>query len=252
MIRLVWVGLAAFWATAWFGGRAIVLAARGVRGPIYSRLTGRWARMVLRAARCRVVVHGGERLVAGEPAVVVSNHVSWFDVPAKAAIFPGPFSFVAKKELRSVPLFGKAMEAAGHLFVDRRNRQAAIESMRDAGRRIHELGSHVVVYPEGTRSRSGRLQPFKKGAFMMAVEAGVPIIPTVVIGSYDIMRPDEWRVRPNVIHVHFGQPVSPGDYSAETVDALVERVRGEMAAILARNEALPPEPGPALVPPPRA
>lgn len=242
MIRSLWVLLAAAWATFYYGGQAVVLSLFADRPAAhYSYLTSLWARTLLSAARSPVVVHGGEHLRHGEAVIVVSNHVSWFDVFALASVLPWPFAFVAKQELGRIPVFGSAFRAAGHLLIDRSNRERAIRSLRDAGEKMRRDGTAVVIYPEGTRSRSGRLQPFKKGAFMLAVEAQVPIVPCVVVGSYDIMRPDSWTMHPNTIHLHLGPPISPAGYTAQTAEALMERVRGAMVATLERTEQLPPE-----------
>lgn len=242
MIRALWVILTAGWATFFYGGRAVLSALFTRRPPAhYSDLTSQWARAVLRAAKSPVVTHGLEKLRPGVPAVVVSNHVSWFDVFALAAVLPWPFAFVAKKELGYIPAFGTALRVAGHLLIDRSNRQRAIQSLRDAGELMRRNGTVVVIYPEGTRSRSGRLQPFKKGAFVLAVEAGVPVVPTVVVGSYDIMRPDAFRIHPAPIHLHFGDPVPVEDFTPETAEALMAEVRRRMVAVLEEAEQLPPE-----------
>ncbi|HEV2735470.1 MAG TPA: lysophospholipid acyltransferase family protein, partial [Longimicrobiaceae bacterium] len=238
MIRTLWVYLAIAAATVWYGGTAIVDSLFRSRVEFYIELTRGWARAILRASATPVVAHGLENVRAGSPQVVVSNHVSWYDIFAIASVVPVPFHFVAKKELESIPLFGRAWKTAGHISIDRSDRRKAIESLRRAGAEIRARNSAVVIFPEGTRSRTGRLQPFKKGAFTLAVEAGVPIVPTVVVGSYDILRPDDWRVHPSTIHVHFGEPVSPGEIPGETSDQLMERVRQRMVGMLERLEAL--------------
>lgn len=241
MIRTLWVYFAMAAATVWYGGAAIVDSLFRSRMEFYIELTRGWARSILRASATPVVAHGLENVRPGGPLVVVSNHVSWYDIFAIASVIPVPFHFVAKKELEGIPLFGRAWKTAGHISIDRSDRKKAIESLRHAGAAIRDRNSAVVIFPEGTRSRTGRLQPFKKGAFTLAVEAGVPIVPTVVVGSYDILRPDDWRVHPSTVHVHFGEPVSPGELPGETSEQLMERVRQKMVGMLERLEALPPE-----------
>ncbi len=241
MIRTLWVYLAMAAATVRYGGAAIADSLFRSRMEFYIELTRGWARSILRASATPVVAHGLENVRPGGPLVVVSNHVSWYDIFAIASVIPVPFHFVAKKELERIPLFGRAWKTAGHISIDRSDRKKAIESLRQAGAAIRARNSAVVIFPEGTRSRTGRLQPFKKGAFTLAVEAGVPIVPTVVVGSYDILRPDDWRVHPSTVHVHFGELVSPGEVPGENAEQLMERVRQRMVGMLERLEALPPE-----------
>lgn len=232
MIRSAWVLFVLVAATVYYGTIAIGASLFGKRGALYSRLTQRWARAVLRAARTPVVAHGVENIRPGEPVVIVSNHVSWFDVFAIAAVLPVPFHFVAKSELERILLFGRAWKAAGHISIDRSDRLKAVLSLRAAAVKIRSEGSAVIVFAEGTRSRTGELQPFKKGAFLLAGDAAVPVVPTVVTGSYQIMRPDSWRIRPNPIHVHFQPAIDPRAPSSSASDALMEEVRRSMLEIL--------------------
>ncbi len=248
MIRTLWVMLALGASTAFYGGAAILGSLLRVGTPrFYWWATRGWARAVLAASGTPVVIHGAENLHADRAQVIVSNHLSWFDIFAIAGILPMPYHFVAKSELERIPLFGSAWKAAGHISIDRANRQKAFESLRQAGEKVRTQRSAVVIYPEGTRSRTGRLMPFKKGAFMLAAEAGVPVVPCVVVGSFDIMRPDDWRIHPRPIHLHFREPILCDGVGSAGLDALMDRVRRSMVEVLGEEEEMPPLEGPAVV-----
>ena len=242
VLRALWMIFWMFWGTMAIGGGAILMALVGVRGPVYVRMTRAWARVALWSSGCRAVLHGLEHVTPGQPFILVANHVSWFDIFAIAAELPVDYHFVAKKELEKIPIFGLAWRVAGHISIDRSNRERAVESLRRAGEQMRTEKSVVVIFAEGTRSRTGRLQPFKKGAFVLSHETGIPIIPTVVTGSYDIMRPDTFVVRPATIHVYFEPPVSPGGL---TVEELTARVRDVFVRRLAQAGEPLPESAPA-------
>jgi 1-acyl-sn-glycerol-3-phosphate acyltransferase len=237
VLRAAWMIAWMFLGTLFYGGMAIVLALFGVRGRIFVRWSRQWARVALRASGSRAVAHGLEHVEPGKPFILVANHVSWFDIFAIATVLPVDFHFVAKKELEKIPVFGRAWRVAGHVSIDRSNRERAVASLRQAGEQMRRQRSVVIIFAEGTRSRSGRLQPFKKGAFVLAVETRIPVIPTIVTGSFDIMRPDTFVVRPATIHVHFEPPVSP---EGRNVDSLLEEVRATVVRRLAETESLPP------------
>jgi 1-acyl-sn-glycerol-3-phosphate acyltransferase len=188
-----------------------------------------FSKALLWAAGTPVRLVGLEHVDRTHPQVVACNHQSMFDVWAIAAHLPVRYHFVAKKEIRRIPIFGRASEAAGHVFVDRGNHVAAIESLKHAGRKILELRSTAVVFPEGTRSLTGYLQPFKKGPFVMAIEAGVPIVPAVVEGTFEILPKRSLRLHPRPITVQFGPPVDTRRYTHHDRDALIARVHATMA-----------------------
>jgi 1-acyl-sn-glycerol-3-phosphate acyltransferase len=238
VLRALWMIFWIFWATIFVGGGAILMALVGVRGPVFVRMTRAWARAALWSSGSRAELHGLENVTPGQPFILVANHVSWFDIFAIAAKLPVDYHFVAKKELEKIPVFGLAWRAAGHISIDRGNRESAARSLRKAGAQMREQKSVVIIFAEGTRSRTGRLLPFKKGAFVLAAETGIPIIPTIVTGSFDIMRPDTFIVRPATIHVYFEPPIPAVGMS---VDALLKRTRAVFVERLEETESMPPE-----------
>lgn len=236
MIRTIWTFAVGMAVLLWWGPIVVLEASRGRKDPDwYVCVTRRWARSLIWASGCPVRVHGREHLRPGVPQVVASNHISWFDVFALAAVIEEPYHFVAKKELQRIPIFGAALAAAGHIIIDRSHRERAIESLRAAGEKIRHGRGVVVIFPEGTRSRDGRLSPFKKGAFVLAAESRVAIVPTAVTGSFEIMRKGSWRISPRTIHVHFLDPIPVDRVAALVTDGpepLMELVRARIAAVV--------------------
>lgn len=194
-------------------------------GGIYERCMRLWARSVSRAAGVRLTVHGQEHIRNG--AIYMQNHVSWFDIFAHASVLPR-YTFVAKAELRKIPLFGRAAEAAGIVFIDRDNRKSAFESYKVAAAEV-QRGRNVVVCPEGTRGRDYHLRPFKKGPFVLAIAAEAPIVPVIVYGALEVMPKGSFRVRPNDVHVHFLEPIPTKGTTYEDRTELMRRVWQRMA-----------------------
>lgn len=218
-------------ATLFFGSVAMAAALLRVRGRVYFWCTQQWSRGILWAAGVPVVAHGMEAVDWDSPQVLVSNHISGYDIFALASALPVPFYFVGKKELDRIPFFGFAWRAAGHISVDRSNRASAMQSLSRAAAKIRREGGTVIIFPEGTRSRSGEMLPFKKGAFALAREARVPLVPVVVTGSDRIQPGGVLRVRPHPVHLHFGTPLPPDDGADASADDLARRVRSRMEAL---------------------
>jgi 1-acyl-sn-glycerol-3-phosphate acyltransferase len=241
LIRTFWTFLVGTATLAFWGTAVVVEAARRRReANWYVQVTRRWCRSVIWASGCPIVLHGRENVREGIPQVIASNHISWFDVFALASTIEVPYHFVAKKELLKIPLFGAALEGAGHIIIDRSNRDRAIESLRQAGEKIRRSPGAVVIFPEGTRSRNGELMPFKKGAFVLAAESRVAIVPTAITGSFEIMRKGSWRINQRTIHIHFLPPIPPEQVAALTrdgSDALMDTVRSRIAAVVGEGRA---------------
>jgi 1-acyl-sn-glycerol-3-phosphate acyltransferase len=189
-----------------------------------------WARVICFAGGAKLVVHNPERKLHGRGVVYASNHVSWFDVFAIASVV-SRYTFIAKSELRRLPLFGWGAEAAGVVFLARENRKAAFESYHGASGEVAR-GRSVVVFPEGTRGHSYSLRSFKKGPFVLAIAAGAPVVPVVVYGAREMMPKGSFRVRPNVVHIHFLEAVETAGLDYDKRHDVMRQVWDRMAECL--------------------
>lgn len=160
-------------------------AGRVTREVCDARLAG-WSRAVIANARIDVDVQGREHLVRDETYLVMSNHQSHYDIPVLFHVIGPNLRMIAKRELFGVPIFGNALRAAGFVEIDRADRNAAIRNLEQA-RSLLRAGTHVWIAPEGTRSTTGHLGPFKKGAFYLALDAELPILPVTLSGTRNVL-----------------------------------------------------------------
>ena len=221
--------------TAVLGPIVVVAGLLGIEekpNGIYQKVIHAWCRGILRITGVKLVLHDPERMSATEGHVYIANHVSWYDVFALASVIPR-FTWIAKSELRRIPLFGRAAEAAGIIFIDRDNRKAAFESYKVAAKDV-QRGRSVIICPEGTRGKDYHLRPFKKGPFVLAIASGASVIPTLIYGTREIMAKDSFIVRGGTVHIHFLEPVPTAGYTYEGRTQLMEIVWGRMAAEMKR------------------
>jgi 1-acyl-sn-glycerol-3-phosphate acyltransferase len=183
-----------------------------------------WAPFLVWISGSKMTVTGREHVDPKRPTVYVSNHQSTLDIPVVFCALDVNFRFVAKSQLRWVPLLGWYLWAGGHIFVDRGNRRSAIASLRAAAQRIR-AGTSILMYPEGTRSPDGRILPFKKGPFALALEAGVSVCPITIEGTDKVMPKNRWAITPGQIKVKIGAPIDAAAYADRGRDALMRDVR---------------------------
>lgn len=234
MIGLLRVAPVAVAATLWYASRILWSAfLESDKLPCRcDELPRRWARAILRAAGVRVETENLERIVPDRPQVLVANHTSYFDVFVLMGIVPGKLRFVGKRELTKVPLFGRAWLACGHISIDRGDTTSALESLALARRRLEMDRPTVVLFPEGTRSPSGELRAFKKGAFVLAIQTGAEIVPASITGAREIMRKGSWLIRTGrTVRVRFGEPLQVEGLKMEDRDALTRRAREAVASL---------------------
>ncbi len=198
-----------------------------IMAPRYIRLTA-WAFGIRRS------LQGWEGLPRGiregtQPTVFIGNHSSLFDPPLIISSLPCQPVFVAKRELARVPFLGWVIWLAGFIFIDRRDRAAAKASLRVAALRIH-AGQSIVAFPEGTRSLAGHLLPFKKGAFVLAFQAGVPVVPFAIEGGLSILPKGTWRVRGGPYRIRVGSPLEAKAFP--DAEALRKAAEAAMRALI--------------------
>lgn len=201
-------------------------------GELVLTLARWWARGVLGSAGVRLSMRSHTTLEPRRPYVFMANHLSSVDIWAVLVAIPVPLRFIAKKQLGTIPLFGWAMRAGRFIFIDRQNPVAARRSIDEAANRIRG-GQSVVLFPEGTRSRDGRLGPFKKGGFHLAISSGADIVPVAIRGSRELMPRGSAFIRPGEVSVEIGTPIPTAGLSVADRDALLGRVRERIGEMLA-------------------
>jgi 1-acyl-sn-glycerol-3-phosphate acyltransferase len=191
---------------------------------------GMWmASMGMRLSGIQVRPEGLAKLDARRTYIFMSNHVSNLDPPVLLPLIPRRASVLVKKELFRIPVFGQAMRIARLVPVDRSSREKAIESLRSAAAVLRD-GLNLMVFAEGTRSRDGRLLPFKKGPFHLAIETGTAIVPVTIVGTYEAQPKGRFAVRPGLVRVVFHEPAEPVQISEK--QDLMELVRARIASAL--------------------
>lgn len=193
-----------------------------------------WAPVLLWAGGARMEVIGAENVDPDRPTIYVGNHQSTLDIPAHFVAVPANFRYVAKSQLRWVPLIGWYLALARHIFINRSNRTAAIESLERAAEQIR-AGTSIFLYPEGTRSPDGRVLPFKKGPFALALKARVPVCPVTIEGTSTVMPKNSWNITPGPVRVKIGKPIDPTVFGENDREGLARAVRD---VIIADNLAL--------------
>jgi 1-acyl-sn-glycerol-3-phosphate acyltransferase len=234
MIRwaLLWISIAI--STVGLSILAFITFPFDRNGNIVHHYARWWAKIQLLVSGVRVRVKGLEHLDKETPYIYMSNHQGSYDIFALLSCLPVQFRWIAKKELFAIPILGWAMGAANYISIDRSGRRRALKSIERAASKI-KGGVSVVIFPEGTRSRDGAIQPFKRGGFTLALKSGVPIIPITINGSRDVMARDSMRVRPGEIRVSVDRAIQTTPFSLRERNVLMEKVRETIERNLAAD-----------------
>lgn len=214
----------------------VVGAAFGVRKGIMAY--GKWAMRVSRSwLRLEIETSGLEGLDRGRPSVFMANHLSFMDGPLLFMLLPGRTRVILKKSVFRLPVVGSAMHYVGFIPVDRKHASGGKRSIARAVRAMRKKGHSFLIFPEGTRSRSGKIQEFRRGGFFLALQSGAPIVPITIDGTYELMPKGQWYVRPGKIRVAFHASIPTAGLTAGDIPALSDRVK---AAIVSGLAAPPP------------
>ncbi|MCP4624033.1 MAG: 1-acyl-sn-glycerol-3-phosphate acyltransferase [bacterium] len=224
MIRTAYIILWVVLTTIFWGLAAIFTSFFARTGNPVHIIARTWARGILFAGRIKVTVNGLANIDPDQSYVYMSNHQGNFDIPVLLAHLPVQFRWLAKAELFKIPIFGRAMRGAGYVKIDRFNQESAFESIKEAGSRMKN-GVSVMIFPEGTRSRDGKIRPFKKGGFIMAVESGVPIVPVILQGTRSIMGKSSLKINTGEVTLNIAVPIATTGFSRDNKDDLIDSVR---------------------------
>jgi len=227
MLRTTYIFIWVVLTTIFWGLVAIFTSFFTRTGNPVHKIARIWARGILYVSRIKVTINGLANIDPTHSYVYMSNHQSNFDIPVLLAHLPVQFRWLAKAELFKIPIFGRAMRGAGYVKIDRFNQQSAFESISEAAGKMKN-GVSVMIFPEGTRSRDGNIRNFKKGGFIMAVDAGVPIVPLVLKGTWSIMDKSSIRINKGEVSLNIGAPIATTDYTRENKDDLMQSVRARI------------------------
>lgn len=183
-----------------------------------------WSLLNIFLSGSRIRVRGKDKIQKNGTYIVMSNHQSLFDVWALIGRLPLQIRWIVKSDIRKIPLFGYALERMGHLYVDRGNREQTIRSLQDGLKNLRK-GTSIVIFPEGTRSKDGKLQEFRKGGAIMAISSGIPILPVTVNGSRFVLPKDTLDLMPGKIEIVMGDLIDPSPFKREQNKELLAAVK---------------------------
>jgi 1-acyl-sn-glycerol-3-phosphate acyltransferase len=226
MIRLV----AGFAVTFVMAIVAVVAVVFDRSGKHYHWVSRTWSRLVLPVVGVRIRVRGMEHLEPGQSYIYVTNHASMVDIPVVSAGVPDELRIVYKRELEKIPLFGWGLRMSNYIGIDRGSSPESRRSLDEAVEKIRK-GASVLMFAEGTRTSNGKLQPFKRGAFHLAIRSGVPVVPLTINGSFGIVPKHSFRIRSGVVELVFSEPISTSGSEGKDAELkLMEQVRTAIAS----------------------
>lgn len=200
---------------------------------VFQRWSSMWARAIFAGVGIKVHSFVHEPIPKDQPVIFVANHQNMLDIIACAAAMPKPYGFLAKAELRKMPFIGRVLQRSACVFVDRSSPRGSVQSLKEAAVQVRS-GNSVLVYPEGTRSFGRTVMPFRRGAFLLALEANVPIVPVVQLDNHLALDERIKVASSRNIRVHICKPISTTGYKRSAIQELMDEVRGAMLTEIER------------------
>jgi 1-acyl-sn-glycerol-3-phosphate acyltransferase len=236
---LLWIDPLIILSTAFFGTVNLFVALWDSEGSTQLKVARAWARSLLSIAGVTVTVEGAGKVKPGESYVFASNHVSYMDTPVALTYIPANFRFMAKSGLFKIPFIGGHLEKAGHISVPLDDPRAAAKVLSAAGKMLKERGLSVLVFPEGGRSETGELEPFKEGAAYLAIKGGTAVVPMVIIGIRDILPMHSMHVRPGRVTLRIGDPIETAGLNVRDRDTLTQEIYSRVRALQEAGHSVP-------------
>ena len=227
-MRTVWTILNLVVWTIIIGVICLIVSIFERRGKIIAKLARLWAKIILTTAGVKYIVKGLDNLDPQGNYIFAGNHESAFDIPLAFAGIPLQLVSISKIELKQIPIFGWAMQAAKHIFVDRKNHRAAIKSLETASISLQENPRSVLLFPEGTRSKDGIIHKFKKGGLFLAIQAQMAVVPMALCGTRDVAVKGAKKFNPTPVELRIGTPIIIEGMTYDDRDKLVEKVYNEV------------------------
>jgi 1-acyl-sn-glycerol-3-phosphate acyltransferase len=231
MLRTLWTALIALLVTIPVSLAVIAVALFSSSAGTIDRLIRWWARSIVNAAGIELRGEGLEMLDPQRRYILVANHYSYMDIPCILAAVPQPIRFMAKASLFKIPIFGWAINRSGFIPIDRKNRRTAVKSFDQAADRIRR-GNTIVIFPEEGRTEERTLRPFQRGAFLLALRSGLPIMPIAVDGTYDVLRVGAKRVTPGPVTIRIGSVIDTEGKSVREKERLADEARRQIESLL--------------------
>jgi 1-acyl-sn-glycerol-3-phosphate acyltransferase len=231
MLRTVWLAFAAVAVTLPLASATLIVAMFRSTSSLIDAIVRLWGRALVGAAGIELVTENVERIDPKKRYILVANHYSYLDIPCIVAAVPQPIRFMAKVSLFKIPIFGWALQRAGFIPIDRKNRRTAVKSFDLAADRIRK-GNTIVIFPEEGRSKAREMRPFQRGAFLLALKSEKTIVPIAIDSTFDVFPVGAKRVTPARVTIRIGTPIETAGRSLRDKGALLDEARAQVETML--------------------